>query len=155
MDDQVYSGLNRLRALLGWWGLSGYEDHSRVAQEFMQLQNFVTEIQKAYLDATGRHMDAVFASNNRLVQSACHLSNDGKRSELSAAQAQIVSIVLEAAAQHARAWAEFQHQVQEIYSALARPPAENGENAPSPTTMQVKDKQRTGQQAGEKIVDAA
>lgn len=156
MDDQIFFGMNRLRALLGWWGLSGYEDRGGgVAQQFIRLQNFVAEVQNAYLDATGRHMDAILASNDRLVRSAYNLLNGAKQSELSAAQAQIVSIVLEAAAQHARTWAEFQQQVQEIYSASARAPAGKTDDALRPATTQVKDKQRSGQSASEKLVDAA
>ena len=154
MDDQISSGMNRLQALLGWWGLSGYENRSSIPEQFIRLQNFIAEVQKASLNATGRHMNAIFASNDRLVRSAYDLLNGGKQSELSAVHAQIVSIILETAAQHVRNWAEFQHQVQEIYAASTRPSTNTAPGASGSTTTQVKDK-RSSQPAAEKLVDAA
>lgn len=155
MDRQTSSGMNRLRALLEWWGLSGYGDRNSFAAQFVRLQNFVAETQKAYLDATGRHMDAIFASNDRLARTAYDLLSGGKQFELSQAQAQIVSAILDSAAQHARTWMEFHRQVQEIYSATARPQADKADAASGSATTRVKDEQRADQSAAEKLVDAA
>ena len=155
MGDQISSGTDRLRALLSWWGISGYEDRSGISQQFARLQTFVAEVQNAYLDATSRHLDAIFASNDRLARSAYDLLNNGRRSELSMPQAQIVEIVLESAARHARAWAEFQCQVQEIYSALASPSAAKTESTPASTTTPAGERQPPSQSADKKLVNAA
>jgi hypothetical protein len=154
MDEQIFSGMNRLGALLRWWGLSAYENRGGLSEQFVQLQNFVAEVQKASLDAASRHMEAIFDTNERLARSAYDLLNGGKQSELSPAHTQIVSIVLEAAAQHARTWAEFQRKLQEIHAASTRVPADKAVGEPGSAAQQVKSK-RSGPPTDEKLIDAA
>lgn len=119
MDDQISAGMKRLNALLGWWGMDSTPNMDEIAQQFDRLQNFISDVQKAYFEAAGRQTNAVLDSNDRLARSAQGLLKGRKQADLLAAQAEIVDIVLEAASLHARTWAELQREVQESYKALS------------------------------------
>lgn len=155
MDDQISAGMKRLNALLGWWGMGSAPDMDAIARQFNRLQNFVSDVQKIYLDAASHHTDAVLDSNDRLARSAQGLLKGRKQADLLAAQAEIVDIVLEAASLHARTWAELQHEVQESYRALlVRSADEVSDQRKSVATPPAKDSKPSTARASEHLVNA-
>lgn len=150
MDDQISAGMKRLNALLCWWGMGSAPDMDDFARQFDRLQNFVSDVQKAYLDAASRHTDAMLDSNDRLARSAQGLLKGREQADLLAAQAEIVDIVLEAAALHARTWAELQREVQESYRALSARSTDKVKSAPPP----AKDDKPSSARESEHLVNA-
>jgi len=118
MEEQSSPGMDRLKALLAWWGMSRDEDQVGLSRQFDQFYTFVSEVQKAYLDATSRHLEAISATNDRLARSSHGLLRSQTQTYFVASQAEIVAAVVEQAARHADAWAAFQKKVQDVYAGI-------------------------------------
>lgn len=119
MDDQTLAGINRINGLLAWRGMPGVEDTDSMSNQFNRFQSFVALVQKAYLEAASRHMEAIFATNDRLAQAALALLQGQLPADLTAAQREIVTVVSEAARAHAETWAELRQKVEDSCTILS------------------------------------
>jgi len=119
MDDQISAGIKRLNSLLTWWQWPSVEDKDSMSNQINRFQTLLAELQEAYLEAAQRHMDAILATNDKLARAAQGLLKGQKPEDAMAAQAAIVTIVIEAASEHAETWADLQRKVIDHSSMLS------------------------------------
>jgi hypothetical protein len=124
-DDALTAGVERLNALLGWWGVPIASGTEMTDSQMKRLQRFASDLQRAYGDAYSSQVAALFSSNERLVRSFQDLLRSRRPQEVLAAESEILATFLEGASLHAKRWAELTQKLQECSAALAREAAED------------------------------
>lgn len=118
-------GVERLNALLVWWGVPTAECHGTIDGQMKRLQESASDLLKTCGDAYGDQLDDLFTSNDRLVRSFQELLRSRRPQEVLAAESEIFATFLEGASRHAKRWAELSQKLQEFSTAIAREAADD------------------------------
>ena len=129
-DDALTAGVERLNAMLGWWGVPIAGGNGMMEGQMKRLQQFASDVQKMCSDAYSGQMGALFSSNDRLVRSFQDLLRSQRPQEVLAAESEIFATFLEGASQQATRWAELTQKLQECCAAMARDAAEDLRHQP-------------------------
>src|SRR3974390_658981 len=113
MKEGNSPGLDRLQALLAWWGLSA-ADRSNDVPPLAAAAAAIATLQSGYCDAFSRNLDAMFTAHDRLSSAAAALWRAKTMAELSQVQDGIFNALAEAAATHSASWSEFQSLLIEV-----------------------------------------
>ncbi|MBA3516916.1 MAG: hypothetical protein H0T75_04580 [Rhizobiales bacterium] len=136
-DDGLTAGVQRLNALLGWWGVPMAGGNGTIDRRMKRFQQFASDLQSACGDAYGGQMDVLCASNDRIARSFQDLLRSRQPQEAMAAELGILATFLESASRQARGWAELTEKLQTCCVAVAQDAAEDlrrraPETAPTP-----------------------
>jgi hypothetical protein len=124
--EGVALGLDRLNALLSWWGISNDTGNENIEVQMKRFQVFASDLQKAYGDAYCLQMEALFTANERLGRSFQEFLHCRQPQEVIAAESSILATILERASLQAKPWIDLTEKVQDCCAALAREGAEEG-----------------------------
>lgn len=130
MDSNASAAVDRLRGLLNWWGATGNAGATTVAPDLFRFANSVTAIQKAYLGAVEKHLDTVFATNDRIARAARGLAGSSDPNALLAAQNELMTAVVEAAADYAANWGDLYQSIQALTTPTLVAPTESAAQQP-------------------------
>ena len=111
--------LDRLNALLAWWGVPNANDTEYIDGQVKRLQVFATNLRKAYSDEYFRQLEGTFTANQRLVLSLQNLLRCRQPQEVIAVEMGIWAMILERVTQQTQAWTELTRKVQSCCTALA------------------------------------
>jgi hypothetical protein len=123
--DGVTAGVERLNALLAWWGVPSTAVNGEINAQTKRFQQFVTDLQKTWGDAYSGQMDALLANNDRLMRSCQGLLSSRRPQEVVAAESDILTAFLEGASLHVKKWGELTQKLQDCWAAMARAAAED------------------------------
>jgi hypothetical protein len=132
--DAVTTGVERLNALLAWWGVPSAAVNGEIDAQTKRFQQFVADLQKTCGEAYSGQMDALLTNNDRLMRAFQGLLSSRRPQEVVAAESDILSTFLEGASLHAKKWGEVTQKLQDCYAAMARAAAEDLRHQPQETT---------------------
>lgn len=115
MNSRPSAGVERLTGLLQWWGMTG------AAPEFERIVKVIGEAQQAYIVAAQRHMESVFAANDRIRNLARAAFDLQKPPEFLRAQMEIVEALTQTSAAYASTWTQLSTDIQRLCRELAMP----------------------------------
>lgn len=118
-DSGITMGLDQLNAMLAWWGIPNMSGSTTIEGQLKRLQTFASDLQKVYAEASGREMEALFLTNERIARAVQGLFQCRKPEEVAVAQSTILATVLDAASLQTRTWADAARKVQDCCAALA------------------------------------
>jgi hypothetical protein len=154
MDDKTFAGIDRLTGLLAWWGMAGAEGKKSMPRQLNRLDTFVSDIQKAWLDAANRQVSASLTANEELALSAQAILRNRTQAEFLASQTEIATTISKAASIYAATWAEFQHRIQDCCTAILQAPAADIAVKAEPANTPPRSGQISAKRATDKLVDA-
>jgi hypothetical protein len=131
-DDPLTAGVERLNALLGWWGVPIASGNGVIDGQMKRLQQFASDLQKTCGDAYSGQMDALLTSNDRLARSFQDLLRSRRPQEVVTAELDILATFLEGASLNAKRWADLTERLQECCAAMARNAAADLRQTASP-----------------------
>jgi hypothetical protein len=117
--------LDRLNALLAWWGVPSANDTEYIDGQVKRLHVFAANLQKACGDEYFRQVQGTFTANQRLVLSLEALLRCRQPQEVIAVEMGIWATILEGVMRQAQAWTELTRKVQGCCAALAAMEARN------------------------------
>jgi hypothetical protein len=106
-DGDFTMGLDRLNALLTWWGILNPLGTCRFNETRHRCQVAACDIQKAYGEALGRQTDLLIAACGRPANSFPGLSQSWSPADIAAVQLQVFAAFLESALPWTRTWGVF------------------------------------------------
>lgn len=124
-DNVMTAGVERLNALVAWWGVPAAAGNGAMDRQMKRFQQFASDLQKTSSDAYSGEMKALFSSNERLGRSVQELFQCRRPQEVLAAESEILARVLEGASLQARRWTELTQRLQECCAGMARDAAAN------------------------------
>jgi hypothetical protein len=119
-DNVLATGVERLNALIAWWGLPAVSGDGAMERQMKRFQQFASDLQKTSSDAYRGEMDALLSGNERLGRSVQELLRCRRPQEVLAAESEILASFLEGASLRARRWAELTQKLQECCDGMAR-----------------------------------
>lgn len=119
-DNPLTVGVDRLNALIAWWGVPVTNGNGAIEHQMKRFQQFAADLQKTCVDAYGGEMDALLGSNDRLSRSIQELLRCRRPQEVLAAESEIVATLLEGASLQAKRWAEVTQKLQDCCTVMAR-----------------------------------
>jgi hypothetical protein len=124
-DNVITAGVERLNALVAWWGVPAASGDGAMDRQMKRIQQFASDLQKTSSDAYSGEMNALFKSNDRLGRSFQELIRCRRPQEVLAAESEILASLLEGASLQAERWAELTQKLQECCAGMARDVAAN------------------------------
>ena len=124
-NDTFTVGMDRLNALMGWWGVSAADGNGLMNSQMRSLQKFVTEAQKICGNAYSEQMSALLTSNERIAHLFQELPRCQRPHELLAAESEIFASLLESASQQATRWVKLTQKLEECCAEMARDTADD------------------------------
>lgn len=119
-DDPFDAGLERLKALMAWWGMPNADMKDVGEQQMQRFQSFVFDLQKTLTETYGREVDMLFSLNQRVAGLLQGLLQCRQPQEIFTILTDIQAAMLEGGLSQAKAWADLTQQVQEQHAALSR-----------------------------------
>jgi hypothetical protein len=119
-DNGLAAGVERLNALIAWWGIPPANGNGAIDRQMKRFQQFASDLQKTCADAYSSEMDSVLSSNGRLGRSFQELLQCRRPQEVLAAESEILATLLEGASLQAKRWTELTQRFQECCAAMAR-----------------------------------
>lgn len=117
--ESVTLELDRLNALLAWWGIPNANSGS-IEGQMKHFQILAFDLQSAYGDAYRHQIETMFTANERLARSLQGLLHCRKPHEIIAVESNILATILEGASLQARIWADLVQKAQDCCAALTR-----------------------------------
>lgn len=135
-NDDIATGLERLDALLAWWGLPENITSGDDGIDVTRVKKFATDLQAAIHEASCCQLDAHFAMGERLSQSLRDLAKCRQPKEAFAIQSNIVDGLLESAFAQSKVWADLVQKLNQccaagLHEAETENAASNGKSAKS------------------------
>jgi len=140
-NDNFTMGLDRLNALLAWWGVPNANAGDRIDAQMKRFQTLISDLQKAHGEALSRQMEALFTVSERVAVSLQDFARCRQPEQVIAAGSNVLATILEGASLQAKTWAQLAQKIQDGCAEMAREaPAENRNltNAGIDTTRRVK-----------------
>lgn len=113
------SGLNRLNALLSWWGGPRSNKEGDIETHVMRLYVVASDLQKIYDEAYRQQIETLQTSNEKLIGSLQELLRCKQPRDVIAAQSDILATRLGGASRQAKTWAETTRRVSEYCTEIA------------------------------------
>ena len=136
MNSRPSAGAERINGLLQWWGMSA------ASPDLERFVKIVGDVQQAYLAATERHVESVFAANDRLRKLARAAFDLQRPPEFLRAQTEIVQALTQASADYLSTWAQLNADVERLCREIAAPtdgvrPAAAQQSPPKPAPQRA------------------
>lgn len=119
MDNSIPAGLDRLNALMSWWGVAS-GDGKNAFPPLTAASDLVAKLQQAYFDAIARNMETVFATNDEVSRAALSLLHAKDAGDLAQIQQALVQALAQATSAQSKSWSEF-HQLLLAFAGAAAP----------------------------------
>ena len=117
--DAFASELDRLDALLKWWG-APKSGHEKVSHAHLQrFDAIVSELERAVVEITESQEQALTQSQDLLVQSLPIFVNGRDLDKVMAAQSKILLSLFDAASTQVKTWVNFAEKIRNAQLALA------------------------------------
>jgi hypothetical protein len=116
--------LDRMNAVLAWWGLSGTDGAGKLDGQFKRFQVFTSDLQKAYGETYGAQMSAFLGANARIGRSLLELIQCRQPQDVIAAESSVMAAILDEAWLQMKTWLELSQRVQEYCVTMARETAD-------------------------------
>ncbi len=130
-ENPFEAGLERLKALMSWWGIPSADMKGVGEQQMERFQSFVFDLQKTLTDTSDREVDALFTLNQRIAGLLQKLLLCREPQEIFAILTEVQAAMLAGGMAQAQAWADLTQQMQEQYAALSRAAPGNAAKAAS------------------------
>jgi hypothetical protein len=117
--ENIASGLDRLNALLFWWGIPNTTRNDKIDEQVRRFQVVASGLQNAYGDACLRQIEALYTANEQLARSIQEFLNCRHTQEIFAAETSVLAAVLEGTSVQARTWIDLTQTVQDCCAAWA------------------------------------
>jgi hypothetical protein len=123
-DGNASMGLDRLNAVLAWWGIPNANINGQIDDQMKRLQTFASGLQKACGEAYSDQMRAPLSANERIATSLQELLRCRQPKDVIAAESIVLATILESASLQAKTWVQFTQKVQDCCAAMAREAAD-------------------------------
>jgi len=118
-SDEFAPDLDRLDALLKWWGAPGAGCAELRHANLERFDAIVSELEQAVAEITANQEEALTQSRELLVQSLPVFVNSQDMNEVMAAQSKILLSLFDAASTQIKTWVTFADRVRNAQLALA------------------------------------
>ncbi len=119
-DNAMTTVFDRLCGLLGWWGLSSLSGNGSLEARVERFRTFAFDLQKAYAEASEHEMKALLTANERLATSLLGLLRSRSPQEMTAAQSDILAVLMDGVSLRAKAWTDLAEKTQACCIAMTR-----------------------------------
>ena len=96
--------LDRMNAVLAWWGLSGTDGAGKLDGQFKRFQVFTSDLQKAYGETYGAQMSAFLGANARIGRSLLELIQCRQPQDVIAAESSVIAAIFDEAWLQMKTW---------------------------------------------------
>lgn len=110
-ETSIPTGLDRVKGLIAWWGISNVLDSAQVEAEPKQYQLLVVDLVKLFDEAAANQAQLLSAANEQFTRAFQELLRARRPPELMAAQSSLVIAFLESLAAQNKIWAELAQKV--------------------------------------------
>lgn len=117
--DEFASELDRVEALLRWWGAPGLGYDNFALTHLKRFESIVAELETAAAEISARQEKALTHSKDLLVQSLPIFVHSQDLNDVMAAQSKILVSLLEAASEQAKTWMNFTSKIRNAQLMLA------------------------------------
>jgi hypothetical protein len=117
--DEFASELDRVEALLKWWGAPGLGYDNFTLTHLKRFEAIVAELETAATEISARQKQALMQSKDLLVQSLPVFVHSHDLNEVMAAQSKILFSLLETASEQAKTWVNLSNKVRNAQLLLA------------------------------------
>lgn len=111
--------LDRMNAVLAWWGLSSADGAGKFDGQFKRFQTFTSDLQKVCGETYGAQMSALLGANERIGRSFLELIQCRRPQDVIAAKSIIIAAILDEASLQTKTWLELSQRVQEYCATVA------------------------------------
>ena len=118
------TGLDRLNALLAWWGIPNELALGNMEEQTKRFQVLVIDLSQAFSEASSCQAKTLNATNGQLARSLQDLLRSRQPQELMAAQLSVVADLLESLAAQTKTWADLNQKVHSCCATTVREMAE-------------------------------
>jgi len=119
-DETVTMGLDRLNAAFTWWGLPATTGNGQLDAPMKRCQALIADLQKLYSDAYSSEIAVLRNTNDKLAGALQEFLRSRQAQDVIAAEANVLSIMLDASSAQTKFWSELTQKCQECCTALAR-----------------------------------
>ena len=109
--DEFASELDRVEALLKWWGAPGFGYDGFTQTHLKRFEAIMAELEKAAGEISARQEETLTQSKDLLMQSLPVFVGSHNLNEVLAAQSKILVSLLEAASAQAKTWVSFSDKI--------------------------------------------
>lgn len=124
-NGSITSGLDRMNAVLAWWGVPSANGSENIEGQVRRFQALASNLQKAYGEAYSQQLEALFATNARLARSFYEFLHCRQPQGVIAAESNVFATFLEGASLQAQTWGELTQKVRDCCATMAREAAED------------------------------
>lgn len=117
--DEFASELDRVEALLKWWGAPGFGYDGFTQTHLKRFEAIMAELEKAAGEISARQEETLTQSKDLLMQSLPVFVGSHNLNEVLAAQSKILVSLLEAASAQAKTWVSFSDKIRNAQVSLA------------------------------------
>ena len=117
--DEFASELDRVEALLKWWGAPGFGYDGFTQTHLKRFEAIMAELEKAAGEISARQEKTLTQSKDLLMQSLPVFVGSHNLNEVLAAQSKILVSLLEAASAQAKTWVSFSDKIRNAQVSLA------------------------------------
>lgn len=125
MSDDWNAGLDRLNAMLAWWGVSKTNGEDGVEARLKRFQAFTSDLQEVFSNAQSEQMRSLFATNEAVANSLKDLGHCRQPRDVLAAEMVVLATLLDGTSRRTKIWVELLQKVQNCCSSLVRDAAED------------------------------
>jgi hypothetical protein len=118
--DEFASELDRVEALLKWWGAPGFGYDGFTQTHLKRFETIMAELEKAAGEIAAQQEEALTQSKDLLVQSLPAFVSGHDLNDVLAAQSKILVSLLEAASAQAKTWMSFSDKIRHAQLSLAQ-----------------------------------
>jgi hypothetical protein len=111
--DTISTGLERLNALMTWWGVPRGLGSENVKAQAERLQVLATDLSRAFNDASSCQLRVLLATNERLGRALEGLARGAEPQRLMAVQSEVMASLLESLAAQTTAWVQLTQKVRD------------------------------------------
>ncbi len=111
--------LNRLSALLNWWGVPRSNGVGEIEARIKRFYVVASNLQKIYDEAYRQQLETLRTANERLVESLRELLRCKQPRDVIAAESDMLATLLGGASRQAKTWAELNRKVGECCTEIA------------------------------------
>ena len=123
-SDNTQTGLDRFNALLTWWGVPSGINFGTIEGPTKHSQLLASDLCQAFNEASSCQIKPLFATNERLACSLQDILRSRQPHELTAAQSNLVTGLLESIAAQTKTWADLTQKVHGCCATMVRETAE-------------------------------
>lgn len=119
-DENFMMGLDRLNALLAWWGIPNAKAGEQIDAQMKRFQTLIADLQQAQSEAYKSQVETLFTARARVAGSLQQFTHCRQPEQVIAAGSTVLATILESVSLQAQTWAQLTQKVQDCYTEIAR-----------------------------------